>query len=321
MRMRKGMLNRITAALLMLALIAGLAGCRKETGTDEESAANGVYRIYYVSASGTELLRRSLKPENEDFDGILKEVLEAFQTPPDEGVKSALPENVKINSAAGGIAEIDVDFSAEYLGLDTLTEILLRAALVKTLLQFNGVDAVRFTVDGQPLVIGEKEIGLMGEDTFVVPTGGTINSYRFLEFPLYFAGQDGTSLVREMRSLYYSSNVNTERMIVEQVIEGPQNQNLLPVISKETLVRRVAVEDGICTVDLSAEANSQQENGVDPETALYAFVNSILDSCEEEGITGIRFLVEGDSQTRFRGQVNLDQTFTRRPDEEPVTEG
>ena len=287
MRMRKGMLNRITAALLMLALMAGLAGCRKETGTDEESAANGVYRIYYVSASGTELLRRSLKPENEDFDGILKEVLEAFQT----------------------------------LGLDTLTEILLRAALVKTLLQFNGVDAVRFTVDGQPLVIGEKEIGLMGEDTFVVPTGGTITSYRFLEFPLYFAGQDGTSLVREMRSLYYSSNVNTERMIVEQVIEGPQNQNLLPVISKETLVRRVAVEDGICIVDLSAEANSQQENGVDPETALYAFVNSILDSCGEEGITGIRFLVEGDSQTRFRGQVNLDQTFTRRPDEEPVTEG
>ena len=49
-----------------------------------------------------------------------------------------LPEGVKINSTTTGISEIDVDFSAEYLSLDSISEILLRSALVCTLLGLRG---------------------------------------------------------------------------------------------------------------------------------------------------------------------------------------
>ena len=79
------------------------------------------------------------------------------------------------------------------------------------------------------------------------------------------------------------------------------------------LINSIAVDHGTCTVDFSQEVNSSPfaDNPTDPETVLYAFANSIIDSCEDEKIEGVRFLIDGSMDTRFRGEVNLDQTFSR----------
>ncbi len=300
-----------------VALCALLSGCSstEDAMTDDESAANGIYRIYYVNLDETALVRRDHKAVSEDFEGLLSELLEAFTTTDSTQYHSALPSGVKINSVTTGISEITVDFSAEYLSLDSITEILLRSALVNTLLQLRGVETIRFTVDSQSLVIDDADVGAMTRDSFVIPVGDSINSYRTETLTLYFPNADGSKLIQEIRTIYYSTNVNTERMVIEQLIKGPVNPNLITITTPNVLLRGTEIKGGICTVDFNEEVNSNPfaDNPTDPEVVLYAIANSIIDSSEEE-IDGVRFLIEGSMDTRFRGEVNLDQTFERSAD-------
>ena len=105
-------------------------------------------------------------------------------------------------------------------------------------------------------------------------------------------------------------------MAVEQLINGPDNPNLIMLTTQGVLVNSITVDGDICTVDFSSEVNNIPfaDNPTGPETVLYAFANSIIDSCEDGKIEGVRFLIDGSSDARFRGQVNLDQTFERNAD-------
>lgn len=314
--MRKEIVRSVLYAVMLgIALSFCLTGCSngKEELTDKLSSAEGIYRIYYTNPEGTALVRHEYRPKSEDFEGILTEIVERFKTADTSDVKSALPEQVTINSAVTGINEIDVDFNAEYLSLDSISELLLRSALVRTLLQMPGVDIVRFTVESQSLVIGDEEVGPMTEDTFIVPEGKGINSYRDTELTLYFPSADGSALVKENRKGYYSSNLNTERLVIEEMLKGARTEGLLPVSVEGVMVQDVSVNNGYCIVDFSEEINSAPagEAIANPEMVLYAFTNAIIDSCVEDKITGVRFRIEGSSDVRFRDQVNLDQVFGR----------
>lgn len=311
----------LSVILAGILLMFCLAGCSSDigSGAEETGSPEGVYQIYYTDTGGTSLVRHNYSAKSEDFEGILNELVEAFQHPDSADVRSALPEQVTINSTVIGINEVDVDFNAEYLSLDSVTELLLRGALAGTLLSLKGVDTVRFTVESQNLVIGEEEVGPMTVDTFVIPTGNGINSYRNAMLTLYFPIDDGNSIARETREVHYSSNLNTERVVVENILkgpEGPQRDAMLPVAVDGTLVQDVSVSNGYCIVDFSSEINSAPAGEViaNPEAVLYAFTNAIIDSCAEDNVTGVRFRIDGTSQTRFRDQVNLDQVFTRNPD-------
>ena len=321
MLMKRTVHNRIFTLVLsaLLVLSSFLAGCARtgsHSGTGKDSAEDGVYDIFYMNPEGTALVRQRYKTVSEDFEGRLAELLKAFMNPNSTQYRSALPDGVKINSTTTGIGEIGVDFSAEYLSLDFISEILLRGALASTLLELRGVDSVRFTVDSQALVINDEEVGAMTKDTFVVADGDAINSYRFETLVLYFPNADGSKLIQELRTIYYSTNVNTERMAAEQLISGPDNPNLIKLTTQGVLVNNITVDGDICTVDFNAEVNNLPfaDNPTGPETVLYAFANSIIDSCEDGKIEGVRFLIDGSQDVRFRGEVNLDQTFERNAD-------
>lgn len=319
----KGSLGLLLAICMMAALV--LSGCsladKGKSEAGQKAAESGIYRIYYLNSEENGLIYKTYKPKSSDFQGILKEVLRQFCQSPDEGVKSALPDTVTIKSSTIGIQEIDVDFDSAYLSLSKVPELLLRSALVETLVQLPGVDKVRFTVESQPLSIGGVETGAMTEDTFIIPDGNAINPYRTMEIPLYFSSPDGSKLVPEKRKIYYSSNINTERIIAEQIIQGPNkdgenSDKLLPVTRDSVIVLGARIKGDTCLIDFSSTVNDlpTADSPVQPETALYAFVNAICDALAPQDVTGVRFTIEGSSDERFRGQVNLDQTFSPDPE-------
>lgn len=298
-------------------LAAGLSGCGEDKDhSSGETASAGTYQIYYTTADGDKLIHSSYKPTSENFKGILAEVLDQFRRSPKDGFLSTVPEEVKINSSTIGISEIDVDFSSDYLSLGKVQELLLRAALVETLGQLPGVDKVRITVEGQSLVLNGKEIEPMTMDSFILPVKDAINSYRTLEIPLYFSNQTGDKLVKEYRKIYYSSNINTERIVAEQIVSGPKNDSLLPVTGSSVIILGARVKGDTCLIDFSKAVNDlpSTDSPVGPETTLYAFVNAICEACKPDGVTEVRFTIEGSSDERFRGQVSLDQTFTPQKD-------
>lgn len=304
--------------VLCLFLSAVLAGCSSPEGESQPDAASGTYKIYRQNADGDRLVPTKFKPSSEEFQGILREVLDQFRTSGKEGSLSTLPDTVKINSSTILISEIDVDFSTDYLSLDKVQELLLRCALVETLLQLPGVDSVRFTVEGQPLVLNGTEVGAMTADSFIVPSQDAINSTRSMEIPLYFSNAAGDKLLKETRKIYYSSNLNKERVVAEEIISGPDHDSMFPVTTSSVIVLGARVRGSTCLIDFSKTVNDlpAADSKVNPEVALYAFVNAICDACGDSGITGVQFTIDGKSDQRFRGQVNLDQTF--RPNQDYV---
>ena len=87
--------------------------------------------------------------------------------------------------------------------------------------------------------------------------------------------------------------------------EGPQEEGLLSCLPESGQVRSATVQDGICTVDLSAEFVS----GLSPDRtqtrlAVYALVNTLGGL---ETVDGVRLLVEG--QAICMGYANTFQLF------------
>lgn len=299
--------KRYLIAFLLLALL--LAGCKGGDSSKESRA----YTIYYTNLAGTRLEEKRYVPTADRFDGILTELLEQFASPSYSDVVSAMPLGVSINSYTMGVDDLQVDFNAAYLGLSNVQEILLRAGIVKTLVQLPGVTRVRLSVDGQPLKDSDgREVLAMNEDSFIDSREEGINSYHYVTLDLYFSNATGDKVGKEMRNVFYSSNLIIEKVIVEQIIKGPANEKLLAVADPSVLIRSVKISKNICVIDLDSKFNNAPENGaVKPETALYAFVNAICDACD---VGGVQFKIDGESDVRFRGEVNLDRVFKRDAD-------
>ena len=294
-------------AFLLLALL--LSGCSKSEKAKESKS----YTIYYTNLAGTRLEEKSYTPTADRFDGILTELLDQFANPGYSDVVSAMPLGVSINGYTMGVDDLQVDFNASYLGLSNVQEILLRSALVKTLVQLPGIARVRITVDGQPLKDSDgREVSAMNEESFIDSRGEGINSYHYVTLDLYFSNAAGDKVVKEMRNVFYSSNLIIEKVIVEQIIRGPANEKLLAVADPSVLVKSVKISKNVCVIDLDSRFNNEPGSAsVKPETCLYAFVNAICDACDVEGV---KFKIDGESNVRFRGKVNLDRVFQRNAD-------
>lgn len=301
---------------ICLGILLVLSGCSGSKIQETEEAAPDArhYNVYYTNAAGTALVAQIYTPESGSFDGLLSELLDQLAASPSTDLKSAFPDGVAIDSCITGVNNLMVDFDSGYLSLTNVQQVLIRAAVVKTLIQLPGVYSVSLTADGQPLIDEDGSVmPAMDEKTFIDTGGEGINSYHYVTLNLYFPYSAGKKLRSEERNLFYSSNVSSERLIAEQIIRGPENSELLPVTSPETSLLDIRITNDVCTVNLDSKFNEEYNAAVEPEAALYAFVNSI---CEGSSADGVRFQINGESDIRFRGQVSLDQTFARSEDME-----
>lgn len=289
--------------LILLCAALGLfaAGCAKE---EEETG----YMVYYGNASGTRLMETGYHPSAGTFDEMMQEMMGQLAAAP-VGYVSALPESVKFIGYERGIDALRVDFSDGYYDLNNTEEVLLRAAVVKTLCQIPGVTKVMITVNGEQARDSEGDlIPSMDADTFIDTKEGGINSYQYATLDLYFASADGSRIERETRNLHYSSNMVLERVVVEQLIRGPENSDLEPVLASGTKLQNIYTQNGICTISFDEKCNEvPSESSVEAEAALYAIVNSICRTCD--GIKGVKFEIEGENDRYFRDEVDLDQIF------------
>ncbi len=297
MKIKKMLLWLLAAAMLLL------AGCGKKQ--EPESS----YKVYYVNATGTRLMESDYNPQAQTFEEMMDELMEQLKTAP-SGYISAVPEDVTINGYERGIDALRIDFSTGYYSLSNTNEVLLRAAVVKTFSQVPGVTKVMITVDKEQLRDEEGEpVPAMDASSFIDTKEGGINSYLYATLILYFANAQGDRIARETRNLHYSSNMVLERVVVEQLIEGPEESGLKPVLGSNVRIQNVYIQDGVCTISFDEGFNSApSESPLDPEAALYAIVDSICETCDN--ITGVKFEIAGESDTLFRDTVDLNQVFT-----------
>ena len=179
------------------------------------------------------------------------------------------------------------------------------------LLQTEVCSLVAFTIDSEPLVNPDGSlVGSMSEDSFVENPGQQINSSVETKLTLYFASKDGTKLVKENRTVHYSSNISMEKLIMEQLIDGPRKSAHLATMPSGTKLITVSVVEGVCYVNLG-ESFRNQNAEVNEEIVLYSIVNSLT---ELPGVSKVQISVNGSTDGKLRYTYDLSKMYERKLD-------
>ena len=295
------MAKRTGIFILTLALL--LSGCSAARSTEK---AGGTL-IYCLDEDYESLETESCVLSGTKIEDEIEELIAVIEGGPRENTHRALlPEGVTVQSChfSNGIATLD--FSKGYRGMSKTREVLVRAGFVRTLVQLPGIRYVAVTVDGIPIADSEgSEIGLMAADTFIENTGRQINNYVHTSISLYFAAEGGLSLVRESRSIYYSSSKPLEWAIVERLIAGPKVKDNYAVIPVGTKIISVTTSENVCYVNLT-EGFLADLPGISRRVTLYSIVNSICENCN---VAMVQMSVGGETDVDFGEGLDFSKPF------------
>lgn len=223
----------------------------------------------------------------------------------------AIPEQVKLLDCALKGSILEINFSEEYYEVKSLDEKLMRAAIVQSLLQIDGIDAVSVRVEGEPLKDNEgNDVGLMNADDIVDATGSSLSSYQTDTLTLYFADQNGSKLVKQEVDVHYSSNVLKEKLIVEKLMQGPSEEGAYPTINPAANLLSVTTKDGICYVNFDSTFLISAYD-VLPEITIYSIVDSLV---EGAGVRQVQITINGESNAKYMEKVDLSRPLNEEQD-------
>lgn len=300
-------MKRKMILLLAFVLLFMLGACGKQTDSSG-------YYLYYLNMDATKIQKEGYAPVAEASEPakLGEELLKKLaDVPEDNDLRQAIPSTIKVNGCSFTGYSLIVDFGEAYWDfIGTSDEILLRAAVVKTLLQIDSVNYVSFSVEGTPLTDKHGSlVGNMNMDSFVENPESQINSSIETILTLYFASEDGTQLVKENRKVHYSSNISLEKLVMEKLIQGPMTAGLKATIPAATKLITVSVMDGVCYVNMDNGFLGQNEE-IPEQLVLYSIVNSLtaLDSVDK-----VQISINGDTSGKCRYNYDLSNLYEADP--------
>ena len=298
---RKG----ITAFVLMIMLFLAGACAQKQ---DEQPGY--AYKVYYINSDETAIFSSEYRTQEEDQEALLKELLEQLGTVPEKlEYKAPVSGAVKLRSYTINKDQLVLDFEESYRSQSATTEVLARAAIVRTLTQIKGIQYISFQINSEPLTdaLGSL-VGVMNADLFIDNEGNEINTYERVKLTLYLANEEGNKLTMVTRSVVYNSNIPMERLILEQLIAGPlEGEKAYPTINQNTKIVSVNVKDGTCYVNLD-NTFLTQTCPVSSEVTIYSITNSLA---EQPGINKVQISINGDANVNYKENINLSTFFER----------
>ena len=298
--------QNIILLLLTTVLMICMAGCGKqqEQGTAVE--------ISYLNKSETKIVTEEHYLEGTTTKEMIVEVLTLLcSVPENKELRATLSGGINIINYSLDGEQVTVSLGEKYKELSRTTEVLTRAAVVRSLTEIPGVTYVMITVGGEPLTdLAGNALGIMTADMFVDNEGEQINSYEKVTIRLYFANETGDGLIPINRELVHNidvSNISMEKLIVEQLIAGPANEESYPSINPQTKLLGVTVKDGICYVNLDSSFLTPVNN-VTSDVTIYSITNSLV---ELSNVNKVQISIDGKKDVKFRDKYNLTTIFER----------
>lgn len=287
-------------------LMAGTAGCgRKGSETAE-------FYIYYLNKEQTKLVPVAYEPEKGSDEAMINDLVEKLSQ--DTGsveYRKPLAGNVSIVSWELKNRKLQMNFSSEYNMMDNVMEVLSRAAVVRTLIQVDGVDSISFYVGDAPLLNKNgTTVGLMTAESFIENPGEQINSIQTATITLYFSNKEGDGLVQEIQECHYNSNISLEKLVMERLMKGPISVEGTSAIPSGTKLISVSVLDGVCLLNLD-EGFLNQNYNIEEGVVIYSIVNSLA---ELPNVSKVQISVNGDTSSTYREKFSLSTVYERNLD-------
>ena len=298
----------ILILLSLLSLLFVLPSC-----SSAEVDENPFY-VYYRDTSSNNLYPVTAKiNENADPSVLLRAVYDQLSQGGDGAdYISPIPVSVTLNSMELDDYNLRLNYTASYTALSTRDELLLRAAVVKTMTQLPFISTVEFFVENQPYTLPDGTVlGPQRSRNYVDLIGNGLNAYSKATINLFFSTDDGQKLHEVTQDVTYNSQNSIEQVILVRLIAGPQNESQgFATLSPDTRVLSVSTLNNVCSVDFNG-AFLDARPGVAPEIAVYSVVNSLT---EISTITTVQITVNGERNILFQDHVDLSSPLTRNLD-------
>lgn len=278
------------------------------TGCGASSSRNQ-FTIYYVNQERTALAEYKTKlDESADAQALVNEMDKARKK---STFIPARPAYVKVDHVQTDGQNVYIYYTDTYKSMDNATEVLYRAAVVKTLTQLPEVDHVMFYVDGAPATYADGTvIGMMSADDFVEASGSNSADIQSADIKLYFANAKGDKLIPMDMNVTYNKNVPIERVVVEQLINGPGISGYYRTLPANVKLLGISVTDGTCYVNLDSTFIDGMVNAAEM-VPVYSIVNSL---CDIPQIDRVQILINGESNRMYRESISLETKFTNNED-------
>lgn len=285
-----------------------LSGCSRN-----EKMEGTAYQVYYVNNTETSIFSNEYRTNSTDTEAVLAELLEQLKAMPEKlEYKPPLGGNFELLDYTLSEGQLTLNFDGHYMEQEVTTEILVRAAIVRTVTQIKGIDYVSVTVNGAPLTDNTGNIvGIMSADMFIDNAGNEINTYEKVKLRLYLANETGDALKQVNRTVVYNSNISMEKLVIEQLILGPkENEAAFAVMDPNTKIVSVSVKDGVCYVNLDATFLTPV-NQVTAEVMIYSIANSLV---ELSNVNKVQISIDGATDVLLKETISLDTIFERNLD-------
>ena len=149
-------------------------------------------------------------------------------------------------------------------------------------------------------------VGMLSASDFVEGIRD-VNSFEKTELTLYFSNAAGDGLVEEKREVMRNTNTSLEKLIVEQLIEGPREPDSYPTLPPDMKLLNVMVSESVCSINLdSAFLNNSLE--VREYIPIYSIVNSLS---ELPTVSRVQIRINGSQDAVFRDKIPLNTVVER----------
>ena len=275
-------------ALCVALLVLGGCGQASPAGTPGTRTLT-VWRLQEDTESG-ELTGREICVLPGDGDVELETAVALFAAPSGaDGLVCALPAGVTVESWTLADGDVTLSLSEPFLEADAMDRTVAALCAALTLCQVEGVGSVSVAVGEQVLFSRLTEADALTRDTDTDPF--------VRQLRLYFADGDGRYLAGESHSLTLEEDADADRYVVEELLRGPNDPALQSAIPTGTRLLSCRTEDGVCTVDLSAEfLDGRPQTALGERLALYSLVDSLT---ELPQVDSVRILAEGEPVERY----------------------
>lgn len=287
--------------IISLGILAGACSRKQDT-----SDGNTV-KVYYVDTKTSGMVSESYKLIATDPEEQVGELLYMLRKKPSHLVyKNALPDSVSYTGySLNKDNTLTIDFDSSYYSeLGGISEVLCRAAIVKTLCQIKGVDFIQINVAGNTLMDSNNmPVGTLKAEDFI-DNIDTDTTYRV---KLFYANKGGDKLVEFDTDINYTGSSSIEELAINQLINGPTRLGMYPTIPEGTVLLNVSKSDGICTVDFNEKFLNKLPD-VDAKVAIYSVVNTLV---ELPDINKVQFTINSQVVKTYWEDVQIDTLFER----------
>ncbi len=286
------------------------AAFTEDSGTQATQGKTMEATLYFASEDNSAVRKETREILVVDGAILRACILALLEGPKTEGLRQTIPEGTAILGVNLKNNVAIVDFSGEYLNVQGLSEVTERVSIVNTLTEIPGVEKVRIMVEGKELTgpSGEPFGDMLPAalDADGVPVPGEVKT-----LTLYFGDSDAEKVVAEKREVTINKGDSVEKAIILELMKGPEDEQMNPVMPKGTRLLSAKTESGRCTLDFSKEFVDNHPGGTSGEAmTLYSIINSLT---ELSTIKEVQFLIEGEKREIYTHRA-FDEPFARDND-------